>query len=128
MESKLVLYSCTVNPNLLLIEPVWNRNLAGCCRLGSVNLTFNRTSMESKLAFGAATVRAAGQTFNRTSMESKPMSAAVYATITALLIEPVWNRNTTPTSAIFMSQKTFNRTSMESKLLTVSSMWVVIAF
>ena len=57
---------------LLLIEPVWNRNAlessAGILRM----LTFNRTSMESKL---------------------DPVSVSRRAVGIQLLIEPVWNRN-----------------------------------
>ena len=58
---------------ILLIEPVWNRNMT----VGSLQphhwYTFNRTSMESKhRRLTDATINA--KPFNRTSMESKPRS------------------------------------------------------
>ena len=58
----------------------------------SLSLTFNRTSMESKLGWA---VGAGGQC--------------------SLLIEPVWNRNEQATCHRDHRPQTFNRTSMESK-------------
>ena len=70
MESKHILPRYTTDRNVLLIEPVWNRNI-------------------HENHFVCALL-----TFNRTSMESKPISnAASNADSRALLIEPVWNRN-----------------------------------
>ena len=56
---------------LLLIEPVWNRNMKSFRPVARAVFTFNRTSLESKrgdpwkLAFDVPS-------FNRTSLESKP--------------------------------------------------------
>ena len=36
----------------LLIEPVWNRNQIDLSGIATRDLTFNRTSMESKHVFG----------------------------------------------------------------------------
>ena len=55
---------------LLLIEPVWNRNI--------LEVTVAGISPSS---------------FNRTSMESKRVCVSVVLSIVDLLIEPVWNRN-----------------------------------
>ena len=57
-------------------------------------LTFNRTSMESKLGTGAQLIKNT-HTFNRTSMESKHKTDDTPLTKDVLLIEPVWNRNLT---------------------------------
>ena len=84
---------------LLLIEPVWNRNVT--MRLhGLENLSYS----------GA---------FNRTSMESKLEASLTHILdlVRTLLIEPVWNRNTylTYKRNTCVAVATFNRTSMESK-------------
>ena len=55
--------------------------------------TFNRTSMESKLA-GNMDEFTEILSFNRTSMESKPpFTDTFFVDYIELLIEPVWNRN-----------------------------------
>ena len=71
--------------------------------------------MESKpVQFGNGLHRI--NTFNRTSMESK---LAPYRPDVAsgLLIEPVWNRNEASQRSYRLHPTSFNRTSMESKLL-----------
>ena len=56
--------------------------------------------------------------FNRTSMESKLKGIPVSCLpVHELLIEPVWNRNGSIDCTIG-PMSTFNRTSMESKHLT----------
>ena len=55
--------------------------------------------------------------FNRTSMESKLCSTCCIFRFFALLIEPVWNRNLDDAEGERGGlSATFNRTSMESKL------------
>ena len=54
---------------------------------------FNRTSMESKLTETTPVLVKLRATFNRTSMESKRALADGFTGGSALLIEPVWNRN-----------------------------------
>ena len=73
MESKLLfaMYSASVIGGNLLIEPVWNRNTLPTRILTRRGETFNRTSMESKLAH-LAKLGGCVVAFNRTSMESKP--------------------------------------------------------
>ena len=83
-----------MDANMLLIEPVWNRNFFFCTII-SAAFTFNRTSMESKLIFNDATLA-----------------------INNLLIEPVWNRNLYLRIPVVSRLRAFNRTSMESKLRT----------
>ena len=99
---------------------------------------FNRTSMESKLVLVCIDFLLV-EPFNRTSMESKrgctahlwiPCSALLIepvwnrnvelefvgrASAEALLIEPVWNRNPCPHENSKPVASAFNRTSMESK-------------
>ena len=124
----------------LLIEPVWNRNSAGLRFYTRVKSAFNRTSMESKLAY-AQHVVLSKSTFNRTSMESKHrLRLRSRSKLNSLLIEPVWNRNISlwmtdsqkwphlliepvwnrncgiPTVSWVRRFHSFNRTSMESKL------------
>ena len=82
------------NAASLLIEPVWNRNMSGLLSHHRLQVSFNRTSMESKLSSESLFSSALG-TFNRTSMESK-----LWTTID--------NEAT--------DRKPFNRTSLESKL------------
>ena len=61
--------------------------------LRNYDLTFNRTSLESKL-YREAVKPPLIQTFNRTSLESKLEFGAIEIGIRQiLLIEPVWNRN-----------------------------------
>ena len=55
---------------VLLIEPVWNRNLTADVLAEEGKLTFNRTSMESKHGVASKT-RSYRRVFNRISMESK---------------------------------------------------------
>ena len=56
-------------------------------------------------------------TFNRTSMESKLIIIfGYYAFLFNLLIEPVWNRNSNVKERDGSTTDAFNRTSMESKL------------
>ena len=70
---------------MLLIEPVWNRNVSDRRSKALIKFivyefgdTFNRTSMESKLSgIVAKTSSTAEHTFNRTSMESKQSCGAV---------------------------------------------------
>ena len=57
--------------NVLLIEPVWNRNSAKAWDADGTPLTFNRTSMESKHSRSSFDLTPRNP-FNRTSMESKP--------------------------------------------------------
>ena len=72
MESKLLTKgSATFWRMLLLIEPVWNRNVIDLCDRVIGICAFNRTSMESK--------------------QVKKLSE--YRKRIVLLIEPVWNRN-----------------------------------
>ena len=78
-------------------------------------MTFNRTSMESKLHQRACRW-GSWKSFNRTSMESKHNSMSTSSPATSmLLIEPVWNRNTETTLHLLAVKPPFNRTSMESK-------------
>ena len=56
--------------SILLIEPVWNRNICGGDGIEIPSLPFNRTSMESKHIDADASIQYL-KTFNRTSMESK---------------------------------------------------------
>ena len=149
MESKLVnliVRRLTGNQTyVLLIEPVWNRNLyfAWTLELWGI-VAFNRTSMESKQHFHDDVECLYQKTFNRTSMESKPVwLQTLYASYTfnrtsmesklvrksglpfnrtswsrtyQLLIEPVWNRNEFKDNRRHaLRLHTFNRTSMESK-------------
>ena len=100
---------------LLLIEPVWNRNLALRCRYCQVNSTFNRTSMESK-PFRVVYGGLVEFTFNRTSMESK------LKTGDRLMRFSTYSFNrTSMESKLYLdfnyavTRFTFNRTSMESK-------------
>ena len=93
MESKPRIADSVSSVLTLLIEPVWNRNLIIHHSMAGI-LTFNRTSMESKLVFTRvwrfSEVRSA---FNRTSMESKLLMFSFDCAANA----------------------PFNRTSMESK-------------
>ena len=83
---------------ILLIEPVWNRNICEECFEQVEANSFNRTSMESKRCYNA--LRAVkGNTFNRTSMESKHERDQNCERRAGLLIEPVWNRNCIAESA-----------------------------
>ena len=76
---------------ILLIEPVWNRNLTAIvntrCLWLLIEPVWNRNTSI------ALPINSSNVTFNRTSMESKRSSALTAAWISALLIEPVWNRN-----------------------------------
>ena len=56
--------------SVLLIEPVWNRNVGTILIPASLNAAFNRTSLESKhdLTHEELDYQIA---FNRTSLESK---------------------------------------------------------
>ena len=123
---------------LLLIEPVWNRNILILVMILDLAETFNRTSMESKPILGlviASDLRLLIEpvwnrnrfcreirnwifpAFNRTSMESKlEKSQGVSGCADALLIEPVWNRNVFE-DALAVDICDFYRTSMESKLI-----------
>ena len=56
-----------------------------------------------------------GLSFNRTSMESKLYTSRETAAWVWLLIEPVWNRNRLGLGGGGGSGGAFNRTSMESK-------------
>ncbi len=76
----------------LLIEPVWNRNRANRILVFTWAPTFNRTSMESKL-YHVPPIDGRSVPFNRTSMESKLSFLTVSNASLNLLIEPVWNRN-----------------------------------
>ena len=79
--------------DLLLIEPVWNRNIAPQIDPKHILGTFNRTSLESKLDTRYLAFRRC-LPFNRTSLESKLQSVTLLnSSQNALLIEPVWNRN-----------------------------------
>ena len=83
---------------LLLIEPVWNRNISQRWTLIILQeQAFNRTSMESKheWSFNVPSTDAVELPFNRTSMESKPCTMISFA-LACLCCA-------------------FNRTSMESK-------------
>ena len=122
---------------LLLIEPVWNRNKLWKEYASDRKHTFNRTSLESKLcqlsacrgdvrAFNRTSLESKHQgfasgiqlirSFNRTSLESKHCGAARLSKFAReLLIEPVWNRNNSPSFRASLSVNTFNRTSLESK-------------
>ena len=103
---------------ILLIEPVWNRNLGNspvklcppCCRL-LIEPVWNR-NLTKRVNFGNQ------EPFNRTSMESKRVLAQDQTTATGfLLIEPVWNRNINAYDTPMIRNRSFNRTSMESKRL-----------
>ena len=60
-------------------------------------------------------------TFNRTSMESKLNLYGVGGVVGIfLLIEPVWNRNDISTTPYF-TEPSFNRTSMESKQILANT-------
>ena len=61
----------TVDATALLIEPVWNRNIDPTQRGGGGGGAFNRTSMESKQRQRHHKHKRKRHTFNRTSMESK---------------------------------------------------------
>ena len=54
---------------------------------------FNRTSMESKRSAPCLFQGSSDIPFNRTSMESKPQQQREPTGTDLLLIEPVWNRN-----------------------------------
>ena len=71
MESKLDYDTTGADTDILLIEPVWNRNHSDMAMDIEKGVSFNRTSMESKL----------------------PNSVVGFANGNNLLIEPVWNRN-----------------------------------
>ena len=60
------------------------------------------------------------ETFNRTSLESKLARLLCCFCVVSLLIEPVWNRNTTYKQRPNLPPLPFNRTSLESKLTSVS--------
>ena len=103
--------------DILLIEPVWNRN---SCALPSLSvyrsLTFNRTSMESKQARGIGRFFGRFHAFNRTSMESKLLGWPAHG---GVRFYP-FNRTSMESKQYSValdrtSQNTFNRTSMESK-------------
>ena len=99
--------------NLLLIEPVWNRNRNGRKTCDEYLEAFNRTSMESKhtlrpnktdtcFTFNRTSMESKHElpyqfvgvwAFNRTSMESKLPRPSILGQCPRLLIEPVWNRN-----------------------------------
>ena len=107
----------------LLIEPVWNRNCRDPIGLRCGVGAFNRTSLESKLwSLTRDSVRAV--TFNRTSLESKLGTTTQHGCQVRLLIEPVWNRNTSFPSRSWCYGVTFNRTSLESKPILSSVHWV----
>ena len=77
----------------LLIEPVWNQNM---CLASSGNgscISFNRTSLESKLRAICYVYVVVLDTFNRTSLESKLSFKRRCISYCRLLIEPVWNQN-----------------------------------
>ena len=93
LESKLELQNFIITRPLLLIEPVWNRNLNFAILLSRDPSAFNRTSLESKLIEPTMRKHEVGE----------------------LLIEPVWNRNNFYYGAINTTSETFNRTSLESK-------------
>ena len=57
--------------SLLLIEPVWNRNVNAYSIRFRVRRAFNRTSLESKPFLRRPAVQNQ-KSFNRTSLESKP--------------------------------------------------------
>ena len=65
-------------------------------------VTFNRTSMESKHGIWKLEGNAQ-ESFNRTSMESKLRFVRSKDSDKKLLIEPVWNRNTIPSTAGFIT-------------------------
>ena len=69
----LCIFQVGLRKNKLLIEPVWNRNFVSNAITITISVSFNRTSMESKLFRMARTekLRLPKPTFNRTSMESK---------------------------------------------------------
>ena len=93
-----------------------------------LQVTFNRTSMESKLYFGI-NIGNSTNSFNRTSMESKRVcSIGDDGVKMRLLIEPVWNRNTVKSFFGSVSYWAFNRTSMESKRVSFTVSAAVSAF
>ena len=99
---------------MLLIEPVWNRNFPSVAVYVKVALLLIEPVWNRKRS-QITTSSAALLTFNRTSMESKLISlGAMLSSRLSLLIEPVWNRNTTLATR-FRYTGAFNRTSMESK-------------
>ena len=71
MESKQAHHYADITPDLLLIEPVWNRNFGISLSLLET-CSFNRTSMESKPVRLYSITIPILSPFNRTSMESKP--------------------------------------------------------
>ena len=116
LESKHNILPGAITHAVLLIEPVWNRNFIGFDVVFCVSTAFNRTSLESKLehhlqivacrwAFNRTSLESkrgcrgcqgiAAAAFNRTSLESKPDYGLRFYSGVALLIEPVWNRNST---------------------------------
>ena len=115
MESKLGWYFGTLWRRRLLIEPVWNRNIRS-------HLTFWRPSFRLLIEPVWNRNRRTPQgvwycdvTFNRTSMESKRLKYHRNSKRYSLLIEPVWNRNTIRDTWMSAHRNPFNRTSMESK-------------
>ena len=76
--------------------------------------SFNRTSMESKLAlqgmFGRRFLLLIEPVWNRNYLHQ---AGNLWTDL--LLIEPVWNRNILPVWIFRFSLSPFNRTSMESK-------------
>ena len=107
-----------LNNHSLLIEPVWNRNIAPL-KSSPLNSPFNRTSMESKHICWVRSV-SRHVTFNRTSMESKPLMGSPSRSMRS-----PFNR-TSMESKLWIDDTdsevvhTFNRTSMESKRAPVN--------
>ena len=116
MESKLpTIEEVLAEIDELLIEPVWNRNVAKKRRNTKdhallIEPVWNRNPDAPD---NGSRCRSS---FNRTSMESKHAPEVEGRTFILLLIEPVWNRNKNTGYLAGRGSRTFNRTSMESKL------------
>ena len=99
----------------LLIEPLWNWNFYINDICSAVSFTFNRTTMELKHEKKYESLNA-WPAFNRTTMELKRAAVVVITRNTdRLLIEPLWNWNSTSTPCAMPKVPAFNRTTMELK-------------
>ena len=127
MESKRESVITQLDESLLLIEPVWNRNVVACHPEKISRRAFNRTSMESKLAKPSPNKDHSHRlliepVWNRNAVVGTTKTAIHHLLIElvwnrnrfavlfltrkgVLLIEPVWNRNLLETSMTNNSQK-----------------------
>ena len=82
---------------------------------------FNRTSVELKPC-NPSWDRWKHVPFNRTSVELKLLNVMWSPFITPLLIEPVWNWNTSTDLKVRIYRSSFNRTSVELKHIVLCLM------